>query len=190
MKENLKLGMILFIFTALAGLILGFAYDITKEPIARQDRINSSAIGEVLPAAKDVRPVDVKIPEGSIITAVNGAYDGDKLVGHTIRLTAKGFHGKIDMVLGVTVDGKLGGIKILNHSETPGLGANIVKESFKKQFQGKSIDNVLEVVKTGAASENQIDAISGATISSTAVTKGVNDALAFYKTELKGKGGN
>jgi electron transport complex protein RnfG len=139
--------------------------------------------------AKTVDKADVAIPEGSNIKEVNAGYDGDKIVGYTVRITAKGFHGAIDMVVGISVEGKLGGIKILSHTETAGLGANINKDAFKGQFIGKPIDKPLEVVKGGVSSGNQIDAITGATLSSKGVTNGVNEVIEFFKASLSSKGG-
>lgn len=188
MKENIKLGLILFVFTATAGLLLGLVHEITKEPIARQEALSRSAVGEVLPAAKSVKKAEVTIPEGSVVQEINEAYDGDKLVGHTMRIISKGFHGPIEFVIGITADDKIEGMKILSHTETAGLGANIEKDSFRGQFKGKSIEKDIEVVKGGGASgDNQIDAITGATISSNGVTNGINEALKFYRTAIKGE---
>lgn len=186
MKENLILGLKLFTITAIAGLLLGFAHEITKEPIERQEKIASSAIEEVLPMAKTAEEADIEIPEGSNITAVNVGYDGDNIVGYTIRITAKGYKGAIDMVVGISTEDKIEGIKIISHGETPGLGANIETDGFKGQFKGKSAAGSLKVVKTGASADNELDAISGATISSNAVTNAVNEAAEFYMTVIKG----
>lgn len=187
MRENLRLGLILFMITAIAGMLLGTVFEITKDPIAKQERLESSAVGDVLPGAKDIKKLNVKIPENSVVKEVNEAYNGNTIVGHTIKLTAKGFHGAVEMIVGITKDGKIGGIKILNHSETPGLGANIEKDSFKGQFKDKLIDNPLVVVKSEASKDNEIQGISGATISSNGVASGINKAIEFYKTVVKGE---
>lgn len=189
MKENIKLGLILFIITAFAGLLLGMAYEVTKEPIARQAESSGLAISEILPEAQKVESSDVSIPEGSAIKKVSAGFNGDKLVGYIIRVTSKGFHGSIEMVVGISTDDKIQGIKILSQTETPGLGANIEKESFISQFKGKSTLSPIEVVKTGASGENQVDAVTGATLSSKGVVTGINDAAEFYKSALKVKGG-
>lgn len=187
MKENLKLGLILLIVTAIAGLSLGVAYAVTKEPIAQQAVIaNNNAMREVLPKAESFKKSSAAIPQGSIIKEVNEGYSGSNLVGYTIKVTPKGFGGIIEMVVGISSDHKVSGIKILSHSETPGLGANAPSPKFSGQFKDKSIAAPLEVVKTGAAKDNQIDAITGATITSRAVTSGVNEAINFYTSTLKG----
>lgn len=187
MRENLKLGMILFAITAVAGLLLGMVYDVTKGPIARQEMLNSLAIDEVLPAAKEVKKVEAEINADSIVKEVNAGYDGDKIVGHIVKVAPKGFKGAIEMQVGISTEGKIEGIKILSHTETPGLGANIEKEEFKSQLKGKSIENPIEVVKSGASKDNEIDSIAGATISSNAVASGINEAITFYRTAVKGE---
>jgi electron transport complex protein RnfG len=189
LRENIKLGVILFLITAIAGILLGLAYEVTKEPIAKQAESSSMAVAEILPQAKAVKKADVSIPKDSIVKQVSAGYDGDKLVGYAVRVNAKGFHGDIDMVLGISLDDKIQGIKIIAQTETAGLGANIVKPDFTSQFKGKPIENPIEVVKSGASADNQVDAVTGATLSSKGVVSGINTAIDFYKSDLKGKGG-
>lgn len=187
MRENLKLGFILLIFTAIAGLFLGGAYVITKEPIAAQALLEKNqAMKEILPIADKFELSDVVIPDGTIIKEVDKGIKGNEVVGYAIKVTPKGFGGLINMMVGISVDGKIGGIKILSHSETPGLGANSTNINFYGQYKDKGIDSQLEVVKTGASKENEIQAITGATITSRAVTNGVNEAINFYTANLKG----
>ncbi len=92
------------------------------------------------------------------------------------------------MTLGIDRDGTLNGISILEISETPGLGMK-AEEVLKPQFSGKNVAE-FEYTKSGAASENQIDAISGATITTKAVTGGVNAGLKVFQTYLSGGEGN
>ncbi|MGB9612981.1 MAG: FMN-binding protein [Candidatus Margulisiibacteriota bacterium] len=90
--------------------------------------------------------------------------------GKADLVSPRGYAGQIDMMVGVGEDGKVIKVKILNQRETPGLGANIIKEEFLKQFSGKSLKDPIEPKK-------DIDAITGATISSRAVSIGVKEAL-------------
>lgn len=187
MKENLKLGFILLIVTAVAGLFLGGAYTITKEPIAKQALLEKNqAMKEILPSADSfVLMEDINLPEGTIIKEVDKGLKGNEAIGYAIKVTPKGFGGLIDMMVGITADGKLGGIKILSHGETPGLGANSTNIDFYGQYKDRTTDGQLEVVKSGASGDNQIQAITGATITSKAVTNGVNEAINFYNSSLK-----
>ena len=94
--------------------------------------------------------------------------------GKAISVSPRGYSGPIEMLVGVDPKGKVSGVKILSQRETPGLGAGIVKPSFLKQFIGKSSKDPIEPKK-------DIDAITGATISSRAVCEGVRDALSLER---------
>lgn len=187
MRENLKLGFILLVVTAIAGLFLGGAYTITKEPIEKQAILEKNqAMKEILPSAESFELSKISIAEGTTIKEVNEGLKGNEIVGYAIKVTPKGFGGLIDMMVGISADGKIGGIKILSHGETPGLGANATNISFYGQYKDKSAESQLEVVKTGASGDNQVQAITGATITSRAVTNGVNEAIEFFNSSLKG----
>lgn len=105
----------------------------------------------------------------------------DKEIGYIFVTKAKGYGGEISVMTAVNIDGTVKSVAILDASnETPGLGQNVTKESFYSQFTGKK--EGVKVLKNGADSEkNEIDAVTGATISSRAVTKAVNEALENYK---------
>ncbi|KOR26533.1 RnfABCDGE type electron transport complex subunit G [Clostridium sp. L74] len=182
-NETLKLGLKLLIIAAVAGLILGGAYTITKEPIAKQvEKTNSEAMKEILPKADKFEKVDGK--SNDAVLEVNEGKSGSNTAGYAMKVLTKGYGGEIEMMVGVSKEGKVEGIKILSHSETPGLGANAEQPKFSGQFKGKPTEKDLEVVKTAPGKDNEIEAMTGATITSKAVTKGVNDAVKFYKDEL------
>lgn len=197
-KETLMLGLKLFIITAIAGLILGWAHKVTLEPIEKQNvKTNNEAMNEVLPSAKEfakiaaqeVQPgekVEKKIEKDSSVMEVNKGQNSGTEAGYAIKVGSKGYGGKIEMMVGISKEGKVEGIKILAHTETPGLGAKAPEPDFSNQYKGKSVDKPLEVVKGTASGDNEISAITGATITSKAVTKGVNDAVEYYNKELKG----
>jgi electron transport complex protein RnfG len=185
MKENLKLGGILLIIAAVAGLLLGWAHEITKEPIAKQEAITKAeALKEILPAASEFKISTVSLAEG--IKEVNEGLSSGKIVGYAVKVAPKGYGGAIELMVGISNEGKLEGIKILSHNETPGLGAKAPEPKFSGQFKGKPLDKELQVVKKTPTSPNEIEAITGATISSKAVTTGVNEAVKFYNSVLKG----
>ena len=187
MKENIKLGLILLLITGIAGILLGGAYEITKVPIAKQiasDR--QAAMKEILPSADKFDTADVDIKGNEKISEVNAGLTGTQIAGYAIKVTPKGYSGAVNIMVGISTEGKVTGIKILSHTETPGLGANAPKPEFSGQYKDKPIENKLEVVKIAPTKENQIQAITGATITSKAVTLGVNDAIDFYNSSLKG----
>ena len=95
--------------------------------------------------------------------------------------------GPVELVVGINRDGQLMGIKVLNHKETPGLGAKSAEPAFSGQFKDKKVDE-LTVTKTAPSKDNEIQAISGATITSRAVASGVNAALKYWKINYKDGG--
>ena len=184
--EIIKLGLTLFVITAITGLILGGAHMITKDSIEKQTITeNNNAMKETLPQADSFKKLNIAV-KNEIIEEINQGFTGTTLAGYTIKVAPKGYNGKVELVVGISLAGKVEGIKIIAQSETPGLGANSVKAEFYGQFKGKAITPELVVVKTTASKSNEIDAITGATITSKAVTLGVNDAVKVFTTQLKG----
>lgn len=188
MEKNesfLKLGVILLIITATAGLILGGVHAITKKPIAKQiEKTNNEAMKEIVPQADSF--TKMKIESTDIIKEVNEGKASNDVVGYAFKVASKGYGGIIEMMVGISKDGKIQGIKILSHSETPGLGANAEKPDFSGRFKDKPTDKSLKVVKRTASAPNEIQAMTGATITSRAVTLGVNEVVKFYNEQLKG----
>ena len=100
-----------------------------------------------------------------------------------MRVSTKGYGGAVIIAVGIDTTGTVTGVTVVEHSETPGLGANAANPSFTDQFVGQNSE--LTVVK-GEGGAGSISAISGATITSTSVTASVNAALEYYNTYLKG----
>ncbi|MGQ9472623.1 MAG: FMN-binding protein, partial [Candidatus Caldatribacteriaceae bacterium] len=94
--------------------------------------------------------------------------------GYVFRISSMGYGGAMILLLGVDREEKLTGIQVLEHQETPGLGSNVVEDSFRNQFVGKSIQDPFEVKK-------DIVAITGATISTNAVVRACRGAIAYLK---------
>ncbi len=159
-------GTLLLISAIVAGL-LGLVNSITADRIAAINEENTAAsMQEVLPADAYT---EIEYTGGdSLVAAIYAAGD----VGYVVEVTPSGFGGTIDMVVGVDTSGTVTGVSIISMSETSGLGANATKESFRSQYVGKTGE--LAVSKDGG----EIDALTGATITSRAVTQGVNSALA------------
>ena len=168
---------IIVAITLIAGLVLGGVYQLTKEPIAEQKRIKKQkACQEVFAEADSAQDID------EVMEAKDGA---GGTVGYVLTVTShEGYGGDIQFTMGITNDGVLNGISILSISETAGLGMR-ADEVLKPQFAGKSAEKY-EYTKTGAVSDSQIDAISGATITTNAVVNGVNAGLYYFQNELGG----
>lgn len=183
MKDIFRLGAILFVICAVASLMLSLTNNITA-PVIEQRNIqaNNESRQEVLQVAEEFN--EVKDVKGDLIEEVYQGTKGGEVVGYTIKTTPKGYGGKVEVMVGISNDGKISGVKIGNHSETPGLGSKSADPSFKDQYNGKSTKTPLNVVKGNASNENDIVAISGATITSKAVTAGVNAAMDVYEQKL------
>lgn len=189
---------ILLGITIVAGLVLGFVYNLTKEPIAfQQERKVQMACANVyeeaqtfeewnlVPTQKTENAIREAGYEGTDIGTVYAAKgEGETVLGYVITVTShEGYGGDITFLMGVSLDGTVTGMSILNISETAGLGMNAQK-ILAPQFEDKNAA-AFEYTKTGATAENQIDAISGATITTKAVTNGVNAGLIFFREDLK-----
>ena len=182
MGDILKLGLKLFVICATAAGLLAGTNKITAPKI---DEINAQANNEarqiVLESAKDFKEMDInnyKIDSDVNVLEIFEGIDGDETTGYTIKVAPKGYGGEIEIMVGITTEGVISGINIGNMSETPGLGAKSKEESFYGQYAGKPA-TTLEVVKS-TPGETEIQAISGATITSEAVTHGVNAAVEVY----------
>jgi electron transport complex protein RnfG len=125
-------------------------------------------------------------PKYNLVTEVFTAKAGGSIVGYAVKVAPKGYAGAVEVVVGITTDGTIQGIKVGNNTETPGLGKNAATPKFQDQFGGKAWGNPVNVIKSGTPKDNEIAALSGATITSRAVTNGVNQALEAAK-ELSGK---
>lgn len=202
MKNTIiKDTIILTLITLIAGGVLGLVYEITKDPIAKQQELakqeaykavfEDADTFEVYVEAEDADLAAYLAGEGFEAQTVNEIMEAKdasgETLGYAINLTtSEGYGGDITFSMGVQADGTLNGISILTISETAGLGMNATKDEFKGQFKEKQAD-AFEVTKTGASKENEINAISGATITSNAVTQGVNCGLKAFEYIKEGK---
>ena len=193
MKSAVKNVLCLTIITVVAGFGLGYVYDITKEPIAQmEENMRLSAYRSVFPEAADFS--ETTVTAGTDFSA-DGTCDIDSAViakdasgndiGYVINVTThEGYGGDITISMGVDNNGTVKGIEILKISETAGLGMKATEDKFKDQFKNKAVTQ-FSYTKSGAKSDFEIDAISGATITTKAVVGAVNTGLAYYGS-LKG----
>lgn len=173
MKNILKLTAILFTITAVVAALLAGANLLTKDRIAaaKAEKLQQ-AISKVLPDGEKAGKIDFAT-EGS--TGVKTIYQNEN--GYAVQVETAGFGGTITMMVGVSKDGKVLGVQIVSHSETPGLGAKAASDSaFRDSFVGLS--GSVQVSKDGG----EADTLTGATITSRAVAAGVNAALAAVRS--------
>lgn len=197
-KGMIKDASILLLITVVAGLILGFVYQITKEPIAAaEEKAAKAAYQKVFPEAAGFSDkLELAVPEGESTWEQNYAgVDLDNVLmatdaegvclGYVLTMTShEGYGGDITFTMGIQNDGTLNGISLLSISETAGLGMK-AGTVLVPQFAGKQVSQ-FTYTKTGSTMDSQIDAISGATITTNAVTTAVNAGLYIFETQLGG----
>lgn len=188
MKENVrsivKTGFILFVIGFLCTLILSVCNYMTKDT---RERLAAASEREAMVATLSEADHFVKLPhiDEGIVKGVFEGVDKDKnIVGYCVKVYPIGYGGTISMVVGVNTNGEVTGVDIVSMSETPGLGAKASDEGFVGQYTGKM--SQIKVIKSGTPNENEISAISGATVTSKAVTQGVNAALDIVKSLDRG----
>ena len=176
MREIVHLALRLLAFCLAAGLLLAATNALTKGPIAYQaDLTAQNARKQVLTEASSFKKIsDGGDPAYPHMTAVYEGVDKDGVVGYTFSLSPMGFKAVIEMTLGVNKNGAITALSVDSQSETAGLGAKADDPAFLSQYAGKN--GSLSVVK-GEAGDNQISAITGATVTSRAVTAGVLAAM-------------
>lgn len=170
MKKQMPAWFILGIIALIAGCALGFTNELTSPIIAEQTLVAADeARREVLPDAVDFE--ELTVTDEALDSCYLGSANGET-VGYTAQVTVKGYGGEIEIVVGVDVDGVITGINVggANFSETAGLGAKAKEPDFTEQFKGLSAPLVLK---------DNVDSVTGASVTSGAVVGGVNLALDY-----------
>lgn len=203
MNIIIKNTLSLTIITVALGACLGAVHAITLKPIEHQEQLaKEKAYSEVFADADSFENIDLKqdgwndkitdalIEEGYVQETIDEAAravsaDGEEL-GYVLTVTtSEGYGGDIRFTLGVTDEYEMQGISFLSISETAGLGMRADTDEFRGQFKGRTSEHIT-YSKTGAASEDEIDALSAATITTNAVTNGVNAGLCALNIIMEG----
>lgn len=200
MNKIIKNTLILTAITVVSGCLLGLVYEITKAPIAAaQEAAKQEAYRTVLEEAKefvaeekfsDTEAAKLLTKAGisgtDIDEVVIAKNDAGEVLGYVITATShEGYGGDIQISVGMLADGTVKGIEMLSISETAGLGMKAKEPDFKEQFKDKLV-SMFSVTKSGSSNDSEIDALSGATITSNAVTNAVNSAIVYYQNMLGG----
>lgn len=184
MKELLKLSSILALICCAAALALGSVHELTREPIARQQRLKiQRAVAAVLPGVKTGSGTEgsaVRLCEDENPASCREVFllsKGADIRGIALEAEETGYSGPITAMVGIMPDGAVSGVRVISHSETPGLGARITQEQFLAQFAASGADaGNLELKKNGGT----IDQVTGATISSEALLRAVREQIRFF----------
>ncbi|MCI6006199.1 MAG: RnfABCDGE type electron transport complex subunit G [Blautia sp.] len=197
MNKIIKDTIAITLITLVSGLLLGLVQDITAGPIAeQQQKAKEEAYKAVFADADSFEQVELteKVSAGLEACLDENGYGAQNIdefmtaldasgsqVGYAFTVTtSEGYGGDIQFAMGIREDGTLNGISILSIGETAGLGMKANTDSFKDQFKDKKVEK-FEYTKTGAAADDQIDALSGATITTNAMTNGVNAGLCAFQ---------
>ena len=190
-KKILKDTAVLLVITVISGLLLGLAYEVTNPIItAHQEEEKAASYRTVFADAEEFETREDLLAQAADVMADNGlttvsvtdvmeAKDASGyVIGNALSLSTNAYGGELVIAYGYGVDGTSMGIDILVSSETATLGGHASDPEFKDQFAGKNVDS-FTYVKGGASADNEINAISGATITTGAVTNAVNAGIIF-----------
>lgn len=198
-KKIVHDALVLFAFTLVLGLLLGVVQGITKEPIEKADyEKTQTAYKQVFEDADSfVAYADFDADEAATLLTENGYVDeiedaqvakdaSGNTIGYVITVTAKdASQSTITFSVGIRNDGTVNGYSITSIAETPGLGMKAQEEDFYSQFEGKNVDSFV-VVKSAPTADNEIESISGSTITSKAMANGVNACIVYFQNVLAG----
>ena len=202
-RSALKDALVLIVITLVAGLLLGGVYQLTKQPIEDQKALAlAESCKAVFPAEEGFAAVDhftestyvvseglasKLLANGVSVGNIYEAYSADNtLMGYAIEVTsAEGYGGDIRLMCGISEGGILRGVSILEISETAGLGMR-AESVLVPQIHNMNVSEI-RFTKTGKTEDNEIDAISGATITTTAFVNIVNASLDVYAEISEGK---
>ncbi len=179
MKETIRLGLILLIITVVAAGVLAVSNNLTKDKIAELEIEGSlAALKEIFTSADKFKSLDEgKLKEisesNSSVIEIFEAYNGEDLAGYAIKTMSKGFAGDLVVMTGFLKDGSVAGMRLLEHSETKGIGSKAAEPEFSEKFIGKAV-----------AEEITVDTITGATYTTKGVLSGVNEAREVFNTQL------
>lgn len=179
MKETIKLGMILLIITVISAGVLAVSNNLTKDKIAEIEMAGSiDALKQVFGEESKFKPLDEGklneiIASNSAIIEIFEVYKNDKLNGYAIKTNSSGFAGDLVVLTGFTSDGNVVGMRLLEHSETKGIGSKAEEPEFAEKFIGKTV-----------ADEITVETISGATYTTKGVLVGVNIAREVFNAQL------
>lgn len=176
MRDMVKPTLSLFIICLVVSFLLAFVNGITKDTIVQRTAADAEEQRKlVLSEASNFKKIDSweDKDKSGLIREAYAAYSGDNLIGYVFSASPKGYGGEIAVTVGISSENKISGVKIGGNSETPGLGSKTANDDFTGQYKDKDVKKDLIVVKRPATVDNEIQAVSGATISSAAVTKAV-----------------
>jgi len=193
-KEIIRPSLILFLVCAIMTGALAYVNGVTKPIIDENNKIaEQESLKNVYNDAEnflDVKTGEALKTEGidvsDNIEKLYTAQKGGQSIGYVVSVFSSGYGGKMKILVGIDNDLNIKGISLVSHNETPGLGANAANPKFTDQFLGKAPQKEFNVVKRIPNDDSEIQAITAATVTSKAVTKGVNEAVDLVRSIVGG----
>ena len=179
MKSNLfNMIAVLLIVAVCSAISIGYVYELTADPIAEAKKAKTVAAIKEMVTNFDNNPLEEKTLLGDEGVVLYPAREDGIITSVAIETSSnQGFGGKIELIMGVLMDGTVTGYKITQQNETPGLGSKVTEQDFSRQFVGLNTHNDNFSLKKDGG---EIDAVTGATISSRAVVDAVRKAVEAY----------
>ena len=199
MKNNYILQAWLVLTLALVFGVSLAAVNNTLSPVIEANKVNETLekIPELISGKSDsselkIEPISIEVERGGkkVFYKVFEAKQDGVVKGYVAKSGGQGYADKIELLLGLSPKAdEITGLFVLEQKETPGLGNKISTDEWRGQYTGKKTDTALAVVKTGAKNPNEIDSITGATISSKSVTSIINTVISDLKEPLAKRNG-
>lgn len=194
MNGYVKLGLTLLVICGIAAGALAGINSVTAPIIAENQRQESlktyfNIVGDQADDFIDVESgvYDEVVAKYNNLNGILEAKKGGETIGYVFKVFSNGFDGKMNNAIIIATDGTILGYRNLTNTETPGFGKQIEEPMFYERFNGKSVANSDEIKIGSGGAENEIEAISGSTISSKGVVKGLNEAVSAYKEFFENK---
>lgn len=177
MRETIKLAIRLMVFALAAALLLAVVNTLTKDKIAFNTNAKINAARIAVLGNYTFEDTQADVSDCAYIKGIYAAYDGETPVGYVYEMSSSGYGGTINLSVGILVDGSIANVKVSSHTETKGLGTD-AEATFMDAFTG---------LVSGTDSALDVDAMSGATVSSTAVRVAIDEAMNHFAENYRGE---
>ncbi|NMA95391.1 MAG: FMN-binding protein [Clostridiales bacterium] len=186
---NIRWGLQLLILLVIFSIVTGAVYKTLEDRIlANSMDFDDIDIPNLLPGASSISPTeDIELIEDEPVETIYEAYDEDIFKGYIIKVESQGYSSIITTVVAIDNEGGISGIDVLDQNETEGLGDKIANDEYTDRFRGKTAASPLNLVEDETIADDEIQNITGATKSAQGVITGVNYAIEFYNSQLKGR---
>ncbi len=186
-KELLTLGGVLTLICVIVAGIVSTVYITTADQIALNNAVSKDDLAVIMPESDSIEDMTAEFEANENIIEIYKALKGSEEVGYVYKTVVTGYKPELTTLVGIDKEGNVVAAKVTQSSETPGLGALVAESKYISQYTNKTTEAPFEVVKTPPAGDQEIQAVSGATISSTAVANAVNLAVKFHKENILGE---